>query len=112
MKRKDFWLLFTTVSLLVIFCGYGYGSSSAATINKIITQPGKLSTRVVLETDTALKLARTYYAAKTIVLELVQVNVTPQTPVETTGAQLVTGVQLEKTGPAPARLQIQGQEAA
>ena len=110
MKRKDFWLLFTTVSLLVIFSGYGYGSSSAATINKITTQPGKLSTRVVLETDTALTLARTYYAAKTIVLELDQVNVTSQTPVETTGAQLVTGVQLEKTGPEQARLQIQVQE--
>jgi len=50
MKRKAFWLLFTTVSLVAIFTGYGYDSSSAATINKITAQPGKLNTRIVLET--------------------------------------------------------------
>jgi type IV pilus assembly protein PilQ len=110
MKRKAFWLLFTTVSLLVIFAGYGYDSSSAATINKITAQPGKLNTRVVLETDTALTLARTYYAAKAIILELDHVTVTSQTPIETAEAQLVTGIQLEKTGAEQARLQIQVQE--
>ena len=110
MKRKAFWLLFTTMSLLVIFAGPGYNSSSAATINKIITQPGKLNTRVVLETDTALTLARTYYATKAIVLELDHINVTAQPPVETADAQLVTGIQMEKMGPKQARLQIQVRE--
>jgi type IV pilus assembly protein PilQ len=110
MKRKAFWLLFTAVSLLVIFAGYGYDSSSAATINKITAQPGKLNTRVVMETDTALTLVRTYYAAKTIVLELDHVTITSQTPIETAEAQVVTGIQLEKTGAEQARLQIQVQE--
>jgi len=110
MKRKAFWLLFTTVSFLVVFAGTELGSSSAATINRITTQPGKLNTRVILETDTAPTLSRTYYAAKTIVLELDQVNVTSQTPIETADAQMVTGIQLEKTGPEQARLQIQVQE--
>src|SRR4030042_217659 len=110
MKRKAFWLLFTTVCLLAIFAGYGYDSSSAATINKITTQPGKLNTRIVLETDTALTLARTYYAAKAIVFEFDHVNFTAQPPVETPNAQLVTGIQMEKTGAEQARLQIQVRE--
>jgi len=110
MKRKAFWLLFTTVSLVLIFAGLGYDSSSAATINKITTQPGKLNTRIVLETDTALALTRTYYADKAIILELDHVNFTAQPPVETADAQLVTGIQMEKTGAEQARLQIQVRE--
>jgi type IV pilus assembly protein PilQ len=110
MKRKAFWLLFTAVGLLAVFAGYEYGASSAATIHKITTQPGKLNTRVVLETDAAPTLARTYYSAKTIVLELDQVSVDSQPPIETAGAPMVTGIQLEKTGPEQARLQIQVQE--
>jgi type IV pilus secretin PilQ/predicted competence protein len=110
MKRKAFWLLFTTVGLLAVFAGYEYGASSAATIHKITTLPGKLNTRVVLETDTAPTLARTYYSAKTIVLELDQVSVDSQPPIETAGTSMVTGIQLEKTGPEQARLQIQVQE--
>ena len=110
MKRKVFWLPFTTIGLLVILAGLGYDSSSAATINKISTQPGKLNTRVILETDTPLTLARTYYATKAIVLELEHVNLIPQTPIETTDAQLVTGIQMEKTGAEQARLQIQVKE--
>jgi hypothetical protein len=110
MKRKAFWLLFTTVGLLVIFAGLGYDSSSAATINKITTQLGKLNTRIVLETDAALTPARTFYAAKAIVLELDHVNLSTHPPVEAADNQLVTGIQLEKTGPEQARLQIQVQE--
>jgi len=110
MKRKAFWLLFITMSLGLIIAGYGHNSSSAATINKITTLPGKLNTRIVLETDAALTVARTYYAANAIVLELDHVNVASQTPVASDGAQVVTGIQLEKTGPEQARLQIQVQE--
>jgi len=110
MKRKAFWLLFITMSLGLITAGYGHNSSSAATINKITTLPGKLNTRIVLETDAALTVARTYYAANAIVLELDHVNVASQTPVASDGAQVVTGIQLEKTGPEQARLQIQVQE--
>src|SRR4030042_3094879 len=108
MKRKAFWLLFTTVCLLAIFAGYGDDSSSAATINKITTQPGKLNTRIVLETDTALTLARTYYAAKAIVLEFDHVNFAAQPPVAPPDARLVQGIQIEKTGAEQARHQIQG----
>jgi type IV pilus assembly protein PilQ len=110
MKRKAFWLLFSTVSLGLIFAGYGYTSSSAAMINKITAQPGKLNTRVILQTDSAPALIRTYYQANSIILELDRVNVASQTPVETAGATLVTGIQLEKTGPEQGRLRIQVRE--
>jgi len=110
MKRKPFWLLFTALSVLVIFVSLGYDASSAATINKITTQQGKLNTRIVVETDGALTLARTYYEAKAIVLELDQVNFTAQPPVETGDDQLVTAIRMEKTGATQARLQIQVRE--
>jgi outer membrane murein-binding lipoprotein Lpp len=110
MKRKAFWLLFTTVSLGAVLAGVAHDSSSAATINKISSQPGKLNTRIVLETDAVLTLARTFYAAKAIVLEFDHVNLSTHPPVEAADNQLVTGIQLEKTGPEQARLQIQVQE--
>jgi len=110
MKRKASWLLFTALSLLVIFAGLGYDASSAASINKITTQQGKLNTRVVLETDGAPILARTYYEARAIVLELDQVNLAAQPPIETGDTSLVTAVRLEKTGAEQARLQIQVRE--
>jgi hypothetical protein len=110
MKRKAFWLLFTMPGLLGIITGLGYDSSAAATINKIRTQPGKLNTRIILETDTALIVARTYYATKAIVLELDHVNLFTHPPVEAADDQLVTAIQMEKTGPEQARLQIQVRE--
>jgi len=110
MKKKAFWLLFSTLSLLVIFAGLGYDSPPAATINKITTQLGRLNTRVILETDAAPTLARTFYAAKTIVIELDHVKLSTHSPVEAPDNQLVTGIQLEMTGPEQARLQIQVQE--
>jgi type IV pilus assembly protein PilQ len=110
MKRKASWLLFTALSLLVIFAGLGYDASSAASINKITTQQGKLNTQVVLETDGAPILARTYYEARAIVLELDQVNLAALPPVETGDVSLVTAVRLEKTGFEQARLQIQVRE--
>jgi type IV pilus assembly protein PilQ len=109
-NEEAFWLLFTTVSLGLIFAGHGYTSSSAATISKITAQPGKLNTRIVLQTDSAPTLVRTYYQAKSIILELDNVNVASETPVETAGATMVTGVRLEKTGAEKGLLQIQVRE--
>jgi hypothetical protein len=110
MKRKALWLLINTLSLLVIFAGLGYDASSATSIKKISSQPGKLNTRIILETDAALTVARTYYATKAIVLELDRVNLSTQPPVEATDNQLVTGIQMEKTGAEQARLQIRVKE--
>jgi hypothetical protein len=82
MKRKAFWVLVTILSQGVIFPCLGFDSSPAATINKITTQIGKLNTRIILETDTALSVARTYFATKAIVLELDHINLSTHPPIE------------------------------
>lgn len=104
-------MLFTTLSLSVILACLGYGSSSAPTINKITTKLGKLNTRIVLETDAALTVVRTYYETKAIVLEFDRVNLTTYPPVEMADNELVAGIKMEKTGPEQGRLQIQVREA-
>jgi type IV pilus assembly protein PilQ len=110
MKGKTFRLFLVAVGLVAVCTGYAHDTSSAATINKITTQLGKLNTRIILETDAAPTLARTYYAAKSIVLELDHINLSTQPPVETADSQLIKGILMEKTGPEQARLQIQVQE--
>lgn len=107
MNRKVFWVLFTTTSQLVTFAGLGYNASPVATINKVTTQIGKLNTRIILDTDTTLTPARTFYAANAIILEFDNVNLSTRPPVEAADNLLVKGIQLEKTGPEQARLQIQ-----
>jgi type IV pilus secretin PilQ/predicted competence protein len=106
MKRKAYWLLFTTLSLVVVFAGHGHGSPAAATINKITAQPGQLNNLVVLETDNPLALARTYYADKTLVLELDGVDLTAQPQIQTADSPLVSAIELEKAGAEQARLSI------
>ncbi|MDH4272552.1 MAG: AMIN domain-containing protein, partial [Candidatus Aminicenantes bacterium] len=110
MKRKAYWLLFTTLSLVVVFAGHGHGSPAAATINKITAQPGQLNNWVVLETDNALALTRTFYADKTLVLELDRVDLTAQPQIQTADAPLVTAIKLEQAGAGRARLSIQLRE--
>jgi hypothetical protein len=110
MNRKSFYLLLIALGLSIFSSGLGAHSSPAATIDKVITQTGKVNTRIILETDSAPALVRTYYADKTIVVELGQVNLTTPLPVEEAAGPLVKGIQLEKTGPEQARLQVQIQE--
>jgi type IV pilus secretin PilQ/predicted competence protein len=110
MKRKAYWLLFTTLSFAVVFAAYGHESPAAATINKITAQPGPLNTSVVVETDRPLTLTRTYYTDKTLVLELDQVNLSAQPQIQTADSSLVTAIQLERAGAAQARLSIQLRE--
>ncbi len=106
MKRKACRLLTIGLSLAVVLAGTGVGSPSAATINKITAQPGPLNTRVVVETDNPLNLARTYYVDKTLILELDQVNLSAQPQIRTADSPLVTAIQLEKAGASQARLAI------
>jgi AMIN domain len=110
MKSKVIWLLFSILGLWVILAGLAHDSRPAAAVNKITTQLGNLNTRIILETDAAPTLARTFYAAKAIVLELDHINVSAHPPIEAEDNQLVTGIQLKKTGPEQARLEIQVQE--
>jgi hypothetical protein len=110
MRRKAFGRLFIMLSPMFILAALAHDSSSTATIKKITAQRGELNTRVILETDSAPTLARTYYAAKAIVVELDQVSIAAQPPAEAADSQPVTGIRLEKTGTGQARLEIQVQE--
>ncbi len=109
MKRKTFWLLLTTLSLLVFYAGYVQNSPTIVTINKIIVQPGSLNTRVVLETDGPLAPVKTYYAtdsSKAIVVELEKVNTGNQPQVQLADPKLIKSIDLEKVGSDGARLSI------
>jgi type IV pilus secretin PilQ/predicted competence protein len=110
MKRKTFLLLLTVLSLLAFFAGAVQNSSSLVTINKITVQPGKLNTRIILETNAALAPTKTYYSkesSKTIVLELDKVNTEIQPQVQSGDPQLIAGLNLEKSGSNQARLLVQ-----
>ncbi len=109
MKRKTFWLLLTTVSLLVFYAGYVENSPAIVTINKIIVQPGSLNTRVVLETDGPLVPVKTYYAtdsSKAIVVELEKVNTGNRPQVELADPKLIKSIDLENVGDDGALLSI------
>jgi type IV pilus assembly protein PilQ len=103
-------LLITTLSLLAVFADIGPGSSAPAAIHKITTRDGELNTRIILETDAAPTLVRSFCTAKAIILEFDHVNPSVDLPIETPEKRSVTGIQLEKTGAEAARLRIQVQE--
>jgi type IV pilus secretin PilQ/predicted competence protein len=110
MKRKTFLLLLTVLSLLAFFAGAVQNSSSLVTINKITVQPGKLNTRIILETNAALTPTKSYYSkesSKTIVLELDKVNTEIQPQVQLGDPQLIAGLNVEKSGSNQARLLVQ-----
>jgi type IV pilus secretin PilQ/predicted competence protein len=114
MKRKTFWLLLTTLSLLVFFAGYVQNFPSIVTINKIIVQPGSLNTQVILETDGPLPPVKTYYAkdsAKAIVLELEKVDSANQPQIQLPDQKLIKAVDLQKAGGDAARLYIRLNES-
>jgi type IV pilus secretin PilQ/predicted competence protein len=106
MKRKTYWLLFTTLSFVVVFAGYGPGFPAAATINKITAQPGQLNNWVILETEKPLAPTRTYYTDKTLILEFDHINLSAQPQIQTADSPLVTAIRLEKAEGEQARLSI------
>jgi type IV pilus assembly protein PilQ len=110
MKKRDYWLPITALSLLVICGDFGRDSSSAAAADRIRTQEGKLNTRIILETDTVPTVVRTFLTAKAVVLEFDHINPSIHPPVIAPDSQLVTGIQFEKTGLEQARLRIQLRE--
>ncbi len=110
MKRKTFLLPLIVLGLLSFIAAADQSSSALVTINKITVQPGKLSTRIILETNAPLSPVNTYYSAETIVVELGQVNSTTQPPVQLGDPQLVTGITIEKADNNQARVLVQLRE--
>jgi hypothetical protein len=72
MKRKTWQITF--LSLLIFCAGAVLYSSSPASIDKILVEPGKFSTKVVLEANAVAPSVRAFYdqeSPKTLILELV-----------------------------------------
>jgi type IV pilus assembly protein PilQ len=108
MKRK-IWQL-TSFSLLIFCASFALCSSSQASIDKILVEPGKLSTKVVLEADAAAPSIRAFYAKespKTLVLELDGIILAQAPQVESTDPQFLVRIDLEKPGSDQSRLLLQ-----
>jgi len=108
MKRK-IWQL-TSLSLLILCAGYALHSSSPARIDKIFIEPGKLSTKIVLEADAIAPSVRAFYAKespKTLILELNGIILAQAPQVQSTDPQLLVSIDLEKPGSDQSRLLLQ-----
>jgi type IV pilus assembly protein PilQ len=113
MKRKAFWLLLTSFCLAVFLAGNVQTPSSNVAINKITVQPGKLNTKIVLETDAALATPKTFYAldgSKTVVVEIDGIKTDLQPQIQTAERDLVSGLKVEKAGANALRLLVELRE--
>ncbi|MBM3284961.1 MAG: AMIN domain-containing protein, partial [Candidatus Aminicenantes bacterium] len=111
MKRKTWQLAFLG---LFIFCAVHFlYSSSVASIDKIAVQPGKLRTKVVLETGTALPAVKAFYSKespRTLVLEIESMGLAGVPPVQSADPELLENIRVEKTAEATLRLLLQLRE--
>jgi len=101
IKRKIYWHLFTSLSLLVLLLGFAYNNEAFININRVLIQPGTLSTKVVLETDASLSIQNTYYDPQsnpTLVINLDKIKTIQEPKVPAEESQLIKDVKIEKTG--------------
>ena len=106
MKRKTVWLSLIAISLFVFLAAHAQ-NFTPATISKIGVQPGPLNTRVVLEADSPVLLAKTYYSGRAVVLELDRVNASAAPQIQLGDHQLVQAINLEKAAGGQARLRVE-----
>ncbi|MDH7511962.1 MAG: type IV pilus secretin PilQ [Clostridiales bacterium] len=111
MKRKIWQLTFLS---LLIFCSASiFSSSSPATIDKILVEPGKLSTKIILEADAAAPFIRAFYAKespKTLVLELSGIVLAQAPQVQSADPNFLVSIDLEKLGSDTSRLLLKLRE--
>jgi len=115
MKREIFWLLLISVCLAFNLSGPAQTTSPNVTINQIQVQPGKLNTRIILDSSAALTPPKTSYAPndrRTIVVDLDHVNITPTPTVGLADQNFVTSLSTERLGPTSFRLLIRLSEPA
>jgi type IV pilus assembly protein PilQ len=109
MKRNMIRKALTALCLLVLPVLAPLTAAADVQIQRVAIQPGRLSARVVFETDASLPLQKAYYARelpRTIILDLgaVQALQIPQVPAEE--AALIKGLQWEKTDDGQVRCLI------
>ncbi len=107
MKRKTLWLSLIAISLFVFLAAHAQNPSPAATISKIGVQPGPLNTRVILEADSPVLPAKTYYSGRAVVLEFNRVNASTAPQIQIGDLQLVQAINLEKAAGDQARLRVE-----
>jgi type IV pilus secretin PilQ/predicted competence protein len=108
MKRKIWQLTF--LSLLIFCTSSAFYSSSPASIDKILIEPGKLSTKIVLEAGAVAPSIKAFYAKespKTLVLEPSGIILAQAPQVQSADPALLVGIDLEKSGSNQSRLLLQ-----
>jgi type IV pilus secretin PilQ/predicted competence protein len=108
MKRKIWQLTF--LSLLIFCTSSAFYSSSPASIDKILIEPGKLSTKIVLEAGAVAPSIKAFYAKespKTLVLEPSGIILAQAPQVQSADPALLVGIDLEKSGSDQSRLLLQ-----
>lgn len=101
MKRKNYLLGPPFLCLLVILIGYANPGESLVNIDKIFVQPGKLHTKIILDTNSPLPAPKTYYAKdtpSTIVIELDNVKMTEKPQFAQKESSLIKDIKIEKAG--------------
>ncbi|GAH71072.1 unnamed protein product, partial [marine sediment metagenome] len=112
MKKKKLIRLLPLLCLIALISGYAVNKESPVNINKIYVQPGKLNTKVILETTAPPSISRTYYSTDLpstigIDMERVQSVAEPQTVKD---EPLIKDIKVEKTGTDKYRLLIRLEE--
>jgi type IV pilus secretin PilQ/predicted competence protein len=106
MKRKNYLLGPPFLFLLVILIGYANSGESLVDIDKVLVQPGKLNTKIILDTNSPLPAPKTYYSKdipSTIVVELDNVKMTKKPQFDQKESSLIKDIKIEKAGPKKIR---------
>ena len=109
MKRKNYLLVPPFLCLLVILIGYANSGESLVDIDKVLVQPGKLNTKIILGTNSPLPAPKTYYSKdtpSTIVVELDNVKMTKKPQFARKDSSLIKDIKIEKTGAKKIRFLI------
>jgi type IV pilus assembly protein PilQ len=109
MNKKKIWLIFAIYLVMSLASGMADIDRQAAKISSIHVHQGNLNTSVILETDTPLAVAQSYFASEppaaiTVMIDNVDVEQLPQPQVP--GQTIITGIKLQKAGDAKLLLHI------
>lgn len=109
MKKKNYLKVLCLLCLLALLSGFAHENESLVNINKISVHPGKLNTKICLETNSPLTIANTYYAPEspsTIVIDLDETNTDKEPQIIQEKPSLVEEIKIKKTTAHKLRLLI------
>lgn len=114
MRRKKQLKIIPFLCVLSFFCIQAQSNQSAVNINNISIQPHKLTTHVVLETNSLLPITRSHYSPEntaTLFIDLSHIKEHPDFPVSSENSPLIKKINLEKNGGNEHRLSLLLKEA-